>query len=296
MTENTTLIGCNLKTIRESYGETQLDLSQMLGYDSTATISMLEGGSRGQNRYDSLSAIAKHYRIPESLLFYPDLPKLPNYTTLPIGDVEKCEKLFASVFPIVFSKYAMENSVFTRIYKKQLISEKEILETLCFPKETFHKCLSQYDSLLKNDDLPEAAANSLWWILLYGLFTCYPKILEGIKKLRRNAISTQEFFHNWYLPDCSGESIHQEGIAIQAYLNEFKERIQDLIRTLYKNPQGIQTAEYYTALFYWFGLSGSMLRSGDSRLVGWAMLSALSEMGNPCALTCLSALEAFHKS
>ncbi len=210
--------------------------------------------------------------------------------------MKRLENLFTSVFPIVYSKYAMENAVFSRIYKEHLHSEKEILGTLCFPKESFHKCLSQYDSLLKKGDLPEAAANSLWWILLYGLFSCYPKIPEGINKLRRNAINTQEYFHNWYLPDCSRESFHQEDIAVQAYLSEFKERILDLIQTLYKHPQGIQTAEYYTALFYWFGFAGSMLRSGDSRLVGWTMLCALSEMGNPCALTCLSALEAFHKS
>ena len=295
MNENATVIGRNLKTIRESYGETQLDLTQMLGYDSTATISMLEGGSRGQNRYDSLSAIARHYRIPESLLFYPDLPKLPDYPSLPLDDPDSCRRLYAAVFPSVYSKAAMENDLFRRTCAEQLEAEKEMLNTLCFPKESFSKCLAQYEECLERHQLPEAAANSLWWILLYGLFSCYPGIPEGMKMIRRKAISIQEFFRSWYLPDCSNDTAWEEDSLKKTFQSRFGEKIRDLSRMLYMHPNGIQAAEYYTALFYCFALSGSPLREGDSRLAGWTMLQVLSDMGNPCAKECLAAIRVFHK-
>ena len=37
-------IGKNIRALREAYGETQLDLAHHLGFDSPASVSMIEGG------------------------------------------------------------------------------------------------------------------------------------------------------------------------------------------------------------------------------------------------------------
>ncbi len=116
MSQSNYKIGPNIKAIREAYGESQLDLAHAIGIDSPGTISMLESGMRGRNRFTMIERIAQHYNISESVLFYQQLDaeqeSLLDFISLPIDNPECTRKLFSTVIPIVFSDTALKSTAF----------------------------------------------------------------------------------------------------------------------------------------------------------------------------------------
>lgn len=293
-------IGKNIRALREAYGETQLDLAHHLGFDSPAAVSMIESGSRGQKRFDLIEKIARHYRISEGALFYQTWGEngtsFPDFLPLPFDDKKQLCDLFTCVFPILESSDAKQDAAFRRAYALHCEAAEEILESFAPPKQSFSRmsCLSLYEISLKEARLPEAAANTLWWILISGLFHCYPKVFLGLQKLERKAITKPEFFRDWYLSDCEAENIEAEKDRLRTFRKQYQKKIHELLSLLYASPSGFVHAEYYKALLWYFGLNGTGFRYGESRLIGSAMLSSLSEMGNPYAASCMEAMARFH--
>ncbi len=290
-------IGANIKRIREAYGESQLDLAQAIGVDSPGTISMLESGMRGRNRYTMIEKIARHYNISENTLFYQESGQedgfAMDFVSLPIDAPEQTRTLFSTVLPLVFSSTALESAAFQNAYTLHKEAETEMKSHPHFPENTFSRCLELYDISIKEETIPEAAANSLWWILVCGLFHCYPKIFIGLQKLEQHIISKQAFYKDWYLSDSSDESFLQQKERKRDYLKRYRRQIHDLISRLYASL-GYSLAEYYTALFYIAGLAEGGWRIGESRLIGGCMISSLSDMGNRYAAAYMEALAAFH--
>lgn len=291
-------IGTNIRAIREAYGETQLDLAQQLGFDSSATISMIESGARGQKRFDLLEKIARHYWISESALFYQDWGEndnaCPDFLSFPVDDKKQIHALFAGTLPVLQSSIALQGAAFRNAFALHQEAVSEIVDTLTFPSHAFTKCISLYEISLKETHLPEAAANILWWLLVSGLFHCYPRTFLGLQRLNRKAITKQEFFRDWYLAGCEMEDIEQEKSLKASFRKQHRKQIHDLLCLLYSSPSGIIPAEYYKSLLLYFGLDGTGFRTGECRLIGSAMLSALSEIGNPYAVSFLETQAKFH--
>lgn len=291
-------IGTNIRALREAYGETQLDLAQHLGFDSSATVSMLESGSRGQKRFDLLEKIARHYRISEGALFYQAWGEngtaCPNFLSLPVDDKKRICDLFTGMLPVMQSSIALNETAFRNAFALHQEAVSEISDTLAYPKHASSKCLRLYEICLKETHLPEAAANILWWLLVSGLFHCYPRTFLGLQRLNRKAITKQEFFRDWYLAGCEMEDIEQEKSLKASFRKQHRKQIHDLLCLLYSSPSGIIPAEYYKSLLLYFGLDGTGFRTGECRLIGSAMLSALSEIGNPYAVSFLETQAKFH--
>ena len=294
-------IGKNIRALREAYGETQLDLAHHLGFDSPAAVSMIESGSRGQKRFDVIEKIARHYRISEGTLFYQTWGEngtsFPDFLLLPFDDKKRLQDLFTGLFPIVQSSSAMKDSAFKNAYALHCELAKELTDSLSYPEHSCNlsRCLSLYEISLKKTDLPEAAANTLWWALVSGICHCYPKVILGLRKLDRKAITKPEFFRDWYLTGCEEEDSAAEKELKRAFRKQYQKQIHELITLLYASSFGFPLAEYYKALPWYFGLNGTGFRTGESRLIGSAMLSSLSEMGNPYAAACMEAMARFHK-
>ncbi len=291
-------IGTNIRALREAYGETQLDLAQQLGFDSSATLSMLESGTRGQKRFDLLEKIARHYRISEGVLFYQTWGEngtsFPDFLSLPVDDKKRIQDLFTGMLPVLQSDTALQDTAFRNAYALHQEAASEISSTLAFPGHAFSRCLELYETCLKETPLPEAAANSLWWLLVSGLFSCYPGTFLGLQKLSCKMISKQEFFRDWYLVGCEKEDIECEKSRKASFRKQHHKQIHDLLCMLYASSSGVSAAVYYKALLWYFGLNGTGFRMGECRLIGSAMLSSLSEMGNPYAVSCLEAQARFH--
>ena len=296
MNNSTSNIGNNIKILREAYGESQMDLAHAIGFDSPATISMMESGSRARNRYEAITRIAHHFHTTESALFHQDYGKKkgekPNYLSLPIEDPEKTRALFAAALPIIYGSDGQRSLRFGEAYYKHLAAASQLKETLSFSETAFNQCMNLYASCVE-DRISDAIANSLWWLLVYGLFHCYPKFFTGLQKLEKGSISKQDFFKYWCLSDCSPESAEQQEALFLEFRKRYARDISDLIHNLYTDSSYF-FAEYYTALFYLFGLSGDGLPE-ESSVIGKSMIRSLASMGNPFALSCLHGIEEFHK-
>ena len=298
MSQSTNKIGANIKAIREAYGESQLDLAHAIGVDSPGTISMLESGMRGRNRFTMVEKIAQHYNISESILFYQGFVSVgvstKDFISIPVDDPKCTRKLFNAVLPIVYSDIALKSVAFHDAYTLHQEVVKGMEAYPYFSESAFERCLELYALCIKEENLPDAVANSLWWILVCGLFYCYPNVFIGLQKLEQHVISKQTFYKDWYLSDSSEESFLQQKELKRDYLKRFKRQIYDLIHRLYASPS-YPLAEYYTALFYITGLADGEWRIGESRLIGGCMMSSLSNMGNHYASAFMEARTEFHK-
>ena len=298
MSQSIHKLGTNIKMIREAYGESQLDLAHAIGFDSAGTISMLESGQRGRNRFDVIAKIAQHYNISEGYLIYQDLARgdviLTDFISLPIDNPDRIRILFSAALPIAYSKKALNIPEFNRTIRIHREAEEQMTRSLQFQKGLCSECLEAYGQCHKKTHLPEAAANSLWWILVYGLFHCYPRFFQGLQKLEHHSISKTVFYKDWYLSDCIEESEHQLRMLKQEFQHTYEKLIHDLLTSLYKDPAGYPFAEYYYALIYLTGLSITSWRIAESRLIGSNMVSALSALGNQHAKNFVEAKIAFY--
>ena len=68
----------NIRALRKYYGETMLDLSIALNV-SKSLISDWENGKK-QISHNSINKIAKHYRIPSSIIINDDLSDIDNWS------------------------------------------------------------------------------------------------------------------------------------------------------------------------------------------------------------------------
>lgn len=290
-------IGSAVKAVRAAYGESQLDLAHAIGFDSAGAISMLENSIRGKNRFDVIARIAYHYCIPVESLFYPLLSEKGaalDYMSLPIDNTDRTRELFLALFPIANSAKALNNPDFGRVFRMHKKAAAALVDRLQFQNDACSRCMALYDQSYRKTKLPEAAANSLWWILVCGLFHCYPKVFEGMNKLRHRSISKQAFYKNWYLPECSEENVHLHMALKKEFHARYALEMQTLLSSLYRQTSGCPLAEYYSALFYLTGLSLTGKQTGESRSIGYEMMSALSKLGNQYAMNCLEAADQFH--
>ena len=170
--------GTNIRTLREAFGETQLDLAAGLGFDSPAAVSMYESGSRGQNRVEVLERIAWHYRITLDELLHKDysslqtiinrigknlfVPKSPDAVS-----IEKIRDLLQLLFPMVCSDNALKEPYFRQAYGNHMDAITEFPWSTSDLNLACRRCCSYYRASLETIHTPESAVNILWWTTLH---------------------------------------------------------------------------------------------------------------------------------
>ena len=117
-------VGINIRNLRKAYGETQKELGNIIGVTDT-TISMYESGSNAPDM-DTLQIIADHYRITVEELIASDFSKM-NLKDLSVTwyDVVKGQ---LTMYPIIYTKEALEDELFVKAYKETIIYYKRIKE------------------------------------------------------------------------------------------------------------------------------------------------------------------------
>lgn len=113
---NYSKLGPNIRGLRESYGETQLDLAFAIGLNSTGAIANYENGDRIPTR-DTLIKIAKHYHVTESELIFSNFSNLKNISDYPLHDQVYNEASLNKLLPLICTDQALENDSFKRAYK-----------------------------------------------------------------------------------------------------------------------------------------------------------------------------------
>ena len=296
--------GINIRTLREAFGETQLDLAAALGFDSPATVSMYESGSRGQNRVEVLERIAWHYRITLDELLHKNYSSLRD-TISSIGrklsvsetadaiSIEKIRNHLQSLFPMACSDNALREPYFRQAYRKHMDALAEFPWTKSDLNQISQRCCSYYHASLETMHTPEPAVNILWWNTIQDISNHFPDLIPVFSKLCRSELSWIEFVRLCWLRDElspetqpdqseSGSQLLQEAPSISS---------KSVLKILYHTEEWHQLAEYYQALRYVLGVTGSETNTAADMAAGRSMMISLSQIGNQYAIKLMDFLQ-----
>lgn len=290
-------LGRQIRSLREAFGETQLELAMALGYDSPSTISMYESGRRGRDSYDVISRIARHYRITEDTLFHKDYSTV-NYLAMPIEEPQAVEEFFLETLPLQDLYRVSHTDANKAIYAKHTEAARRLIKTMQFREQEFQAFMKDYRSLPDWEMTKEIIANMLWWYMAWELFYRYPAITAGLRKIWAGQISKKEFFRDHYLLTGAGDGVFDSvnadkwtGLAASVRTRE----ADKLLRLLYKAPGGAVLAEYYAALRIRTCLTADCHSNAMYAEAGVMMIRMLAQIGNPHAESYQKAADRLHR-
>lgn len=275
-------LGKNIRRLRKSYGETQLDLAIAIGVSGSSVISQYESGERVPER-EYLFRIAKHYRITEYELLNGDFKDTRKFASLPVGDATFGMEVLKRMLPIVCTERAREHPKFKDAYVLHNHILDAIMEDAEIEEDDFEKCLDLYKAA-RAEGIVEAAANHLWWLMFIGfaMSQCTPQLIEYIDMEDISKITGKSFFRG-YLPSFDETSNEKEVDANQDRSEFLKENELDLvidIMLLRKSKEFSDLGDYYLALRHIFSLLRNTLDPEMNKLVGGELLLTFSLMGN----------------
>ena len=132
-------LGNNIKNLRKSFGETQLELALAIGVDSPNTIGNYEKGKRFPQP-DIRKKIAAHYRITEDELVNSTFSG-KRVKSIIFDDPEKLSEMTLVMLPIVESKTALTNEKFKTGYEAHLRAYDAMKNKSSFSDEDFDLCI-----------------------------------------------------------------------------------------------------------------------------------------------------------
>ena len=166
----------NIGILRTVFGETQLDLALVLGFNSPNTISNYESGNRKPND-ETIRKLARHYRITEYELCNVDLSDCLVAKNLFAKDLANTEnrnkEILKTFFPIVCTKEAKKNENFLKTNNRH----RELIDKLSenfnedYVDELYFEIDEVYSDLFFENNDYVSLANSL------GI-QCYTEFLE----------------------------------------------------------------------------------------------------------------------
>ena len=100
----------NIGYLMNAYNETQMDVAYSIGLNSPNSISNYLKGTRYPKK-EIREKIARHYRITEEELMYSDFSGL-DFDMDQITDIEKMKEMSLTLYPIVCTEKALNDSLF----------------------------------------------------------------------------------------------------------------------------------------------------------------------------------------
>ncbi len=283
----------NIKSLRMTYGESQMELAFAIGLDAPAAISNYENGTRSP-KPDVRRKIAEHFRITEEQLMHVDLSGVHKLSFEYLNDETRILEIIFAAFPVVCSDSALKNSLFADGYSAHMRIKKCLLSGKEPNEKDYDICFASYDKAFEEYALPEAAANMLWWLVQIEYTVLNPKITEGAQQLIKNKISGVEFLRKCCLKnfDFEGEDDTDDDSAkrenLQFY-NDIEELVQDYLKVL-RSSHLSDLAYFYVAIKYLFGSVKNEFSQEMNQAIGNELLWAVSELGNKYAKAYLQAV------
>lgn len=275
------MLANNIKILRNSFDETQLELALAIGLDSPNTISNYEKGLRTP-AVEIKRKIAQHYRVTEEWLCYHDLSDFLDLKTFFSKDLkdlnlEIVKKWFLVTFPVVISSESKNSEEFMKAYKSHMI----LIDFLFDRNEDTNidnivdTIFESYDNAIE-EKCYEAKANLLSLIFLIE----YCDNMENV--FNYNLPLGKCFkFKNVYLrenldSDCSTMNINK---IDQDLDGEIIELMQDLIGI----PRFKDLVYYFMALRYVCGCENNGNSIEMNSLIGANIMLSLVKFNNKYA-------------
>ncbi len=267
----------NIRDIRRAHGETQAELAEHINVTEKA-IGNYETGERVPD-IQKLQAIAEHYGFPVDRLINEDFSQMDfKLSTL---TWEKAMEAMEVMFPIVCSDKAMQDPDFAEAYRRTQeiwgkVKEGQSSIMRSFLESAFQK---YEDAILRDNDLVEAVANTLW--LTFLVFALMPdehsaKMGEALlfgKSLKKN------FVKNYVLKDANPIS-PENAQNKREYVADSQEMVIALIRILKESGEYADLADYYIGLRYVIGMVANDYSDDLNKTIGMEMLISSAELGN----------------
>lgn len=276
-------LGLNIRALREAFGETQVQLAKAVGLKDGKSISNYEVGERTPER-DILLEIAKHYRITENELIYGDFTGIKIISDIPITDKEYQKYSLEKMLPIVKSEKALKNVDFREAYEihKRMCASLSDNGTIQTETDTLDRCINLYEKARKQG-VVEAAANSLWWIMLFGFVVSFvsPKLLEMHDS---DSLTLDAFLKEGFLRSLSSDSEKKQWELER--LEYVKDNLQEVLLNIYilkENKEYTELADFYIALGYLLGFNIGDKSEELCAAIGIEMMNLFSILGNPYA-------------
>lgn len=287
MSNINTKISENIRNLRKAHGETQEELSKIIGVVNT-TISNYENGTNSPNA-EILKLIASHYGITIDDLINKDF-STANFKLSVSRD--NIVSFFDVFLPVIHSKKALENIHFLKGYERTKIicsklkkNNEEIMDS------EIKIALEEYElSLIENEALVESAANIL--VLYFIIYSSMPD--EHIEKINHainyGKSNNKDFVKKYILKDVNPTS--QINLNIKKnYINETQETILFLISMLKKSAEYYELADYYIALRYALCMVDNIHSDEQNKTFGIELLSTFAKTGNKYALELLNTIK-----
>lgn len=272
----------NIKSLRTAYGETQLELALAIGLDSPNAIANYEKGDRNP-KPEIRNKIAAHFRVTEDELVNTDFSQF-QISSMRLNDKEYMTEVTLCIFPIIWSERAMQNEDFRKAYDAHQRAVEAMKSGKAFDDAGYDICFDSYSIAREKNELVEAAANILWWLLINEMCIKNPWVIEMAESLNQSSDKGSKLLKKYYLRDMSEESPNQLSSDIsQRDMDDFEEEIIEIIKELKTTPELSDLADYYLALRYLMGCVRNELSDEMNRSVGSEMMWAFLQMGNKYA-------------
>jgi transcriptional regulator with XRE-family HTH domain len=282
-------LGRNIRSLRNAYGQSLLDLALDIGVGVSA-ISQYENGKRIPER-DILIKIAKHFKVTENELLYGDYSNLKDLTSAPVNNKAYNIATIDKLLPILHSEEAEKNGDFAKACELHLQLYEHLMQNAIVDEAQVDACITLYEAASKSG-VREATANILWWMMLFGVVLSYinPRLIACIETLRGKETTMKEVIGAYlYSPEDEEDESY---IEIQKERADFiKENEVDLLLNiaLLKNSEKYSAlGDYYLALCYIFSLRNNDMSSEMNSSIGYEMMHIFRVLGNPYAQAFLS--------
>lgn len=275
----------NIRALRKYYGETMLDLSIALNV-SKSLISDWENGKK-QISHNNIEKIAKHYRIPSSIIINDDLSDIDNSFVvnhfLNLKNNKEYRKIMnlSNIFPLFTSKEIKDSKKLSEALEmhKQLYSceSSQIVEV------DIEVIINSYEESLSENNYLSVLANFLSIVFWFELIQMYPlDYYESLNKfLSDKTVKQSKKEVNFLISNYLLNDIDKEDAEFTDSKNkDFDEFIMESISKFKNNISYTELGDYYMALRYYFNLVDNSLNSEENMLIGIMILKDLNKLGN----------------
>ena len=269
----------NIKRLRTVYGETQFELAMSIGLESPNSISNYEKGVRSP-KPETRKKIASHFHVTEDELLHADFSDL-CFSPNAFNDKEEMVEMSLLMFPVLSSEDALKNNSFHKAYDAHMRAIESMKAGKGCSEADINICLDLYSDAAEKDDIPEASANLLWWLLISEFIIKNQWILNIADALNNSSGKSSELLKSHYLRDMSEDAADPDAPEIeQSEMDDFDEAIKEILKELKQDSRLASLADYYLALRYSLGCINNELTEDMNRVIGNEMMCAFAELGN----------------
>lgn len=279
------MLGRNIQHLRKMHGETLLELGDAV-YLGNTTIKNYESGERDP-KPQILAALAKHYGKTVDELINTDLTELGKQEFAIEGPKAMVE-LWKVMVPLSSSEKALENTSFKKGYEKCCSILGSFSKNDPVMGHVISDCFELFTQAVKEDDLPEAAANMMWLLFLNWSQIMDQSMIDAFTSIvypRKNQPSANKVIMK-AKSEVSEEVIKKR----KAFIDDLDDSAMEILKALKEEQGWADIADYFLGLKYLVGMVDSGLSPEMNEAVGMQMLLSQVQLGNEYAFKTLKTM------